>query len=385
MALGTFNEESNRIKSAQTRPSVDPSRISWTAGLLSRAQRGDHIVANDRLIRTSLYRPFQKQYLFSQPEILERAASIAFTFPNLYENFGILVTGPSSQYLTFAALMVDAVPNLHLVHTGQFFPRFSYEKHVADENQLGGLDDDADEYTRVDNVTDGILKEYRATYGAEVSKDDIFFYVYGLLHSPEYRERFAADLKKMLPRIPKVKDFWGYADAGRRLSELHLGYETVEPWGLEEVVDGVVSTRPTNNGTPPADATEPGGVLHVKKMKYGGKSPKWDKTRVIVNERLELRGIPEKAHEYMLGSRSALDWILERYQIRTDKASGIVNDPNDWGREHDDPRYIVDLVKRITRVSIETVDIVSALPPLDILTDAGPTTPTPKTPGVRFE
>src|SRR5690606_26941017 len=142
-----------------------------------------------------------------------------------------------------------------------------------------------------------------------------------------------------------------------------------EPWPLEELSTG------------PADDS----LFHVTKMKYGGKSPKWDKTRVIVNERLELRGIPEKAHEYMLGSRSALDWILERYQIKTDKASGIVNDPNDWSREHDDPRYIVDLVKRITRVSIETVDIVSALPPLDILTDAEPTDPKPTESGVRVE
>ena len=236
-------------------------------------------------------------------------------------------------------------------------------------------------------MTDGILADYRATYGAasdrDITKDDIFFYVYGLLHSPEYRERFASDLKKMLPRIPKVKDFWAFAKAGRELSELHLGYETIEPWALEEVVDGEVSIRPqaaySTNGDDEGDE-----LFHVVKMHYGGKRPKLDKSRVVVNEHLELRGIPDEAHEYMLGSRSALDWILERYQIKKDKPSGIVNDPNDWGKEHGDPRYIVDLVKRITRVSVETVRIVKSLPPLDILESAPPATTISTKPGPQF-
>lgn len=189
-------------------------------------------------------------------------------------------------------------------------------------------------------------------------------FVYALLHSPEYRERFAADLKKMLPRIPKVKDFWGYSKSGRALSELHLGYESIEPWPLAEYLDGALDTHPA-----PATVsdTEPGGRYHVKRMTFAGKRPKLDRSRVLVNERLELHGIPDEAHEYLLGSRSALQWIIERYQIKTDKPSGIVNDPNDWGREHGDPRYIVDLVKRITRVSVETVGFVAKLPPLDVL------------------
>jgi predicted helicase len=271
--------------------------------------------------------------------------------------------------------MLDAAPDIAYWGSGagQFFPRYSYEKRVIDDNQIAGFDDEGDEYTRIDNVTDGILADYRATYGAasdrDITKDDIFFYVYGLLHSPEYRERFAADLKKMLPRIPKVKDFWGFAEAGRKLSELHLGYETIEPWLLEEVVSG-----------------KPDDLFHVVKMRYGGNARKPDKSAVIVNEHLTLTGIPDEAHEYLLGSRSALDWILERYQIKKDKASGIVNDPNDWGKEHGDPRYIVDLVGRITRVSVETVAIVKSLPPLDILETGQPAKDTKaETPGIHFE
>jgi predicted helicase len=196
-------------------------------------------------------------------------------------------------------------------------------------------------------VTDNILADYRRSYGADVTKDDIFFYVYGLLHSPEYRERFAADLKKMLPRIPKVVDFEGFVDAGRRLSEWHLNYERVDPYPLEE------------------KATGP--ELRVTKMRYGGNARTPDKSTVVVNEQLRLSGIPTEAHEYMLGSRSALDWVLERYQVKTDRASGIVNDPNAWGEEHGDPRYIVDLVKRIVTVSVKTVRIVKGLPPLEML------------------
>ncbi|WP_406017251.1 hypothetical protein OHA07_08085 [Micrococcus luteus] len=182
-----------------------------------------------------------------------------------------------------------------------------------------------------------------------------FFYVYGLLHSPDYRERFAADLKKMLPRIPQVpsSDFRAFSDAGRALSELHVGYESVEPYSLQEhwAID--------------PEALDEAERFRVTKMKYGGKAGAWDKTVVKYNGYLTLSGLPVEAQRYTLGSRSAVDWILERYQVKTDKASGIVNDPNDWGREHGDPRYIRDLLGRIVTVSLETIRIVDALPGLE--------------------
>jgi predicted helicase len=363
------------------------SSISWTRALKSDLRKGKHARFSKTNMVVSYYRPFSRQWLYFDRQFNEMVYQIPYLFPSPErKNMGFVLTTPASHFPGFEALMVDSIPDLHTLDTGQFFPRYSYEKRVADDNQLAGLDgDDTDEYTRVDNVTDGILADYRATYGAasdrDITKDDIFFYVYGLLHSPEYRERFASDLKKMLPRIPKVKDFWAFAKAGRELSELHLGYEEIEPWALEEVVDGEVSIRPQAAYSTNGEGDE---LFHVVKMHYGGKRPKLDKSRVVVNEHLELRGIPDEAHEYMLGSRSALDWILERYQIKKDKPSGIVNDPNDWGKEHADPRYIVDLVKRITRVSVETVRIVKSLPPLDILDKVSPTTPTSTKPGVQF-
>jgi predicted helicase len=208
---------------------------------------------------------------------------------------------------------------------------------------------------RIDNVTDEALTDYQAVYGPAVSKDDIFYYVYGLLHSPEYRERFAADLKKMLPRIPQVSGtecFNTFADAGRQLAALHIGYDDIEPFPLTEHQTGL--------GLDSDEYTR----YAVTKMKYGGKAGSWDKTRIIYNRHVTLEGVPAEAHEYMLGSRSALDWVLERYQVKADKASGIVNDPNDWSREHQQPRYIIDLIGRIVTVSLETNRIIEDLPGL---------------------
>ncbi len=203
-------------------------------------------------------------------------------------------------------------------------------------------------FERIDNITDEILTDYRDSFGRAVSKDDIFFYVYGLLHSREYRAEFEADLKKMLPRIPRVKAFKEFVKAGRALSELHLNYETVEPYPLIENV-------------------MPNASLRVTKMRYAKEGRQDNKTTIIYNDDIILTGIPKEAQEYLLGSRSALDWIIERYQVKTDKASGIVNDPNAWGDEHGDPRYVLDLVKRITTVSVETVKIVNGLPSLEVV------------------
>lgn len=195
------------------------------------------------------------------------------------------------------------------------------------------------------------------SYGPDVSRDDVFYYVYGLLHSPDYRERYAADLKKMLPRIPKVatrEDFDAFAQAGRELTALHVGYESVEPFPLEVVVTGT-------------------GVewelYRVTKMRFGGRGKVKDRTRIVYNSHITLAGIPQEAYRYTLGSRSAIEWVMERYQVKTDKASGILNDPNDWSREVGDPRYILDLIKRVTTVSVETMRIVDALPSLRIDTD----------------
>lgn len=256
----------------------------------------------------------------------------------------------------FSVVMTRDLPDVHVTgsnSTGQFFPRWTYEP-VSDSGTQASLVDSAgaDEwgYRRVDNITDSSLKQFRDAFGIGTTKDDVFFYVYGVLHSEQYRNTFAADLKRMLPRIPlaaSAADFEAFADAGRRLADLHVNYESVEPYPLHEQAP---------LGMDPWDA------FRVTKMRWSDKAKK----TLIYNAHVTLGDVPAEAHRYMLGSRSALDWLIDRYQVKTDKASGIVNDPNDWGREHDDPRYIVDLVKRVTRVSIDTMAIVDSLPELPI-------------------
>lgn len=190
-----------------------------------------------------------------------------------------------------------------------------------------------------------------------MTKKDIFYYIYGLLHSPEYRERYKNELKKMLPRIPfvsSVEDFWAFSNAGRKLAELHLNYETVEPWPLEEEIKG-----------DPNDPT----MYRISKMRFRkSRDSKEDKTVIIYNDNITLSGIPLDAYKYVVNGKSAIEWVMERYQVSQDKKSGIINDPNKWLEELDNPRYIVDLIKRIVKVSVETVRIVEELPTLNIET-----------------
>ncbi|MDQ1550974.1 MAG: hypothetical protein QOD50_396, partial [Actinomycetota bacterium] len=332
--------------------------ISWSRSLKKRLTEGKPISFQPGDVIESTYRPFQQQYLYIGPALLEGSGALSHGFPRASDgNFGIVLTSPSSHH-AFSALMVNHVPDLHTLDTGQFFARYRYDEQSGHPTLL----DEDSAFIKSDNLSPGVSEFFRLGDGLP-SSDDVFYYVYGILHSPEYRERYTADLKKMLPRIPKVKQFAEFAEAGRKLAELHINYETVKGYPLK------VSTSSTREvgSTRESDLTPE--QLQVTKMRFAGKRPNVDKSTIVYNEQITLSGIPPEAHEYMLGSRSAIEWILERYQIKTDKPSGIVNDPNDWGLEHGNPRYILDLLKSIVTVSVETVKIVNALPPLEILDD----------------
>jgi predicted helicase len=194
---------------------------------------------------------------------------------------------------------------------------------------------------RQDNITDWALVQYQRRFGPDIIKWDIFHYVYGLLHSPEYRTRYAENLKRDLPHIPFVSSeaFRGFVDAGRTLADLHVGYESVAEFPLEHVERSPFSWR-------------------VERMKL---SP--DRTQLIYNESLTLRGIPPEVFDYRLGSRSALEWVIDQYRVKTDARSGITHDPNN----PEDEQYIVRLIKQVVTVSLETVRIVNGLPPLEIV------------------
>jgi len=332
---------------------LDPKKISWNEADRDQIRKATRYSLDRDSIRTSTYRPFSKQRVYFNQRLNQRTYQLPAMFPTPEsENFGFYVNGFHATS-EFALLATDALPCLDVFGKGGFFfPRHTYhELNVKGAIQIGEEDE---VYKRVDNVTDTALAAYRKIYtDPAITKDDIFYYTYGLLHSPEYRTRFAADLKKSLPRIPKVRDFYGYAEAGRKLADLHINYEQVEPYkGIVEKVSGSAIDTPHRQ------------LYRVEKMKIPKTRGQAERSTVVYNNRVTLTNIPEEAYRYQLGARSAIEWIIDRYQVKVDKDSGIINDPNDWS---DDPRYIIDLLKRIVTVSLETMKIVDQLPPLEIL------------------
>ena len=295
-------------------------------------------------------------------------------FPSIrHQNLGISVTAPADR-AEFGVLAADCFVDLNFWSVpAQFLPRFTWASVASSDGGLfdggavvgrgdevsvyGRIGEVVDGYVRVDNVTDEIKKIYRDALGADITGDDVFHFVYGKLHDPAYRETYAADLKKMLPHIktPDTREeFDRFATVGKELMALHVGYEDLEPWPIDiRVRDGVDE----------ADRE----TWRVMKMRWAKrKDPETGKnvndvTKLIYNKNVTVSGIPEEADEYLLGSRSAVAWLIDRYQVKKDRASGIVNDPNDWADEVGNPRYIVDLIGKVTRVAVETVRIVDGL------------------------
>jgi predicted helicase len=332
---------------------TDPKRISWTRALKADAVRGKQIKYDADSVVLSTYRPFVKQWLYFNRRLNEMVYQVPRLFPTpRQKNCVISCTGVADRK-GFSAFIADLPPSLHLTDTGQCFPLYWYEKLDDSAKPQGEMfaaagAPDADGYIRRDAITDWALDQFRQHFrDPSIGKDDIFCYVYGILHSPEYKERFSSDLKKMLPRIPFAKDFRAFCDAGRKLGDWHLNYETADPFPLTEESKRLVMED---------------GDYRVVKMAFGKKEGKADKAVIFYNEHLTLRDIPLEAYDYVVNGKPAIEWIMERYQVTTDKASGIKNDPNEWS---EDPRYIVDLLKRIVRVSVESARIVKGLPPLN--------------------
>ena len=330
----------------------DPKKISWSSSLLPNVARGRKATFDAQRIIPALYRPYQKQWLYFDPLMNHRVAQWPILFPSSGEkNLVISVTGIGANK-PFSPLITDTLPDYETISKGQNFPLYYYDENPQDD-LLGKAS--TKPYIRRDAITDAALAAFRTVYAdASIGKEDLFYYTYGLLHSPEYKSRFEADLRKQLPRIPFAKDFHAFAAAGRELARWHLNYETVEPYPL------------SHSGELPLGEK---ALYRVQKMTWARKRVDGklleDKTTLIYNSRLSLTNIPPEALEYVVNGKSALEWVMERYQVSTDKDSGIVNDPNDWAVEHDDPAYIFNLVKRVVRVSVETVQIVKALPALE--------------------
>jgi predicted helicase len=341
----------------------DPKQISWNRSLKQDFTRGRkfEFIAEDLV--PSLYRPFAMEWVYFNRDLNAYVNQLPKMFPNVQSTNLVIGVSASESRSGFSVLISNRLPCLHATDMigSQFFPLYLYDipasedSAQADQAQLFNLSS-RQTLTRRDAITAEGLEHFQSAYpGESIDREDIFYYVYGLLHSPDYRERFADNLGKELPRIPFVKtaaDFWAFSQAGRKLADLHLNYERVEPYPLKIDSGGKKLTDPD---------------YRVEKMRYGKKGKDKDLTTLHYNDRITLTGIPLEAYDYVVNGKPALDWVVERQSVKIDKDSGIVNDANDWAVETmGNPRYPLELFQRVVTVSLETMKIVRSLPQLDI-------------------
>ena len=343
---------------------LDPTKFSWNRNQKEDLQKGKMHKYYPENFTIGFYRPFCKNNLYFDKDFnaMLYMNKRLFPYPEA-ENKVICLSGIGASK-DFSALITDAIPDLQVMFNGQCFPMYHYEERKIESKTLF---DDAEDtiqnnYIRRDAISDFILERCRKAYGPYVGKEDIFYYVYGILHSTEYRTSFAADLKKMLPRIPLVdeaRDFWSFSKAGRTLAELHLNYEN------RPSATGVIVTYNTIPQSEIEKAMQSGEIetinYQVEKMRFPSKT---DKSKIIYNSQITIENIPATAYEYVVNGKSAIEWIMERYAITTHKDSGITNNPNDWATEHNNPHYILDLLLSVISLSMETVEIVNGLPKL---------------------
>ncbi|MFZ1538905.1 MAG: type ISP restriction/modification enzyme, partial [Chromatiaceae bacterium] len=326
--IDRWNNRTNRRDSIDEFVTLDETKIKWSSRLKECFLRGQKATYSEEQIRYAQFRPYCAQYLYFNSILNHRQGQLPRIFPNRQsevENAAIWVK--ASGTWPFFALAVKRIPDQMPEGGSQCFPFYTYTE---------------DGTNRRENITDWALAQFRQTYGDEtISKWDVFHYTYGLLHHLTYRQTYAANLRRELPRIPFVRDFWAFAEAGARLAELHVHYEQQPEHPLQRIEN--------------PDARLNWRVTRMKLSK--------DKTQLVYNDFLTLGGIPPAVYDYRLGNRSALEWVVDQYQVTTDKRSGITNDPN----RADDPQYIVRLIGQVVAVSLETVAIVAGLPELEIL------------------
>ena len=319
------------------------SNIRWDRELENNLRRGKISEFDMNYIRQTAYRPFVKTHCYADYTFANCKYQQDLIFPDgSSENRVICVPGIGGKK-SFSALMTDTVPDLGFNEACQCFPRYRYPKPADDPNTIDtfeGIDEAPD---RIDNISGTALHAFRDHYGDDtITKDAIFDYVYGILHAPRYREEFANDLSKMISRIPFAPDFYTFAEVGALLASLHLNYETCEQYPLELVF--------VHEGEPQPHHFQ----LGTRAMRFDDK-----KTTLIINEHIRLSGIPEEAHRYVVNGRTPLEWFIDRYYIKKDTDSGIVNDPNGW---FENPRDLVTAIERIVYVSVESARIIEGLP-----------------------
>ena len=376
--IAFYNEQSKDFAEAKRqRPRLDVEdfidtdgmKISWTRALRRDADKSiQHNLKEDKLCYC-LYRPFTKEWLYYDKPFIESPGLWSRIFPTEEHKNLVICTMNVGSQKDFSTLISGQISEYQLLFANQCFPLYYYTE--ADTQNATWLDTISKEkYIRRDAISDFILQRCRNNYGQRVIKEDIFYYVYSILHSPDYRARFASDLKKMLPRLPLVdepKDFWAFSKAGRDLANLHINYETID---IDyELRNGIINmSQPVFSelrivAEPKAAYWTPRDfeLYRVEKMRFASKN---DKSKIIYNHQITIENIPLAAYSYVVNGKPAIEWIMERYQITTHKESGITNNPNDWATEHNDPKYILNLLLRIIRLSVDTMGIVNNLPKL---------------------
>lgn len=364
-----YNSEVERYKcicdgkTKENRPDIktfvdyNHKKISWGGGnwqaSFSKYERQEF---KSEDLGYALYRPYTKIWHYRGSNFNHSFYSMKKIFAEIDSyNRVICLTGRGANK-DFSVLMCNILPDLEMIAKGQCFPLKLYEK--ADDVDGGLFAGQSSEggYRVKDGITDEGLAHFKAAYPSEtITKEDLFYYIYGLLHSEDYRTKYADNLSKQLPRIPCVKtadDFWAFSRAGRALAELHVNYEAVKPYEAEIDAGGKKLSELGER------------EYYVTKMKFAKKE---DKSKVIYNNFITVKGIPLEAYEYVVNGKPALEWVMERQGVKTDKDSGIVNDANRYAIETvGDPAYPLKLFQRVITVSLETMKIVKSLPKLEI-------------------
>lgn len=343
----------------------NPKKISWDRTEIQGVQRGRRIDFSDTSIVSMSFRPFSKMWAYFDRTFNNCVYQMPQLFPyDGVENLAIGVTGAGSR-AGFSVFLTDRLPSYDMLEKAHYLPLRVFSQRGASDSGIGDLL--SSEGNDCYEVMDGITNEGRSHFcefyeTEEISKEDIFYYVYGLLHSEGYRTRYSDNLLKELPRIPRVNnldDFWTFSKSGRQLARLHVGYADVEPYNTT-IKQG--DLRLTNIGDSNAFF-----AVGEKKWRFVGKGKDVDKTKVVYNDNITIEDIPLEAYEYLISGKPALEWVMERQIVKTDKASGIVNDANLFAREVvGDPAYPLELFRRVITVSLETMRIVRRLPALDV-------------------
>ena len=323
--------------------------LRWDRTLENDLRRGRTTEFDERYIRKVAYRPFVKTYCYANPIFIRRGLQMDRIFPTDFsENRVICVPGIGNRR-PFSVLMTDTIPDLHFNDLCRCFPRYQYLEHINVSDTANTFHSFEAGPERIDNISDAALYAFCAHYGVKkITKDEIFNYVYALMHAPSYQEQFAYDLSRELPRIPFAPDFLAFAEAGLRLADLHLNYETCEQYPdlrVEPLNDSLFwEERPEH--------------FHLgrRSIRFADRE---ERTTLIINEHVRLSGIPAEAHQYVVNGRTPLEWFISCYRIRSDRYSGIVNDPNDW---FEDPYDLIAAIKRIVHVSVESTKIIEELP-----------------------